>query len=86
MFNCVSFLILHSYCDKWEGVDPLTGLTTPVGFGGVFVLSRFFFCGRRGFCHRTESDPLLFLQLAGVNRVSVLTSRDSKLATRVYLM
>ena len=32
-------------------------------FGGVFVLSHCFldFCGCRGFCHRTESDLLLFL-------------------------
>ena len=33
-------------------------------FGGVFMLSRYFFglfCGCRGFCHRTESALFLFL-------------------------
>ena len=30
-------------------------------FGGVVTLLFGFFCGRRGFCHRTESD--LFLSL-----------------------
>ena len=32
-------------------------------FGGVFVLSIVFqiFCSYQGFCHKTESDLLLFL-------------------------
>ena len=35
-------------------------------FGGVFMLSRCFLdfvCGCRGFCHRTESDLVLFLSV-----------------------
>ena len=38
-------------------------------FGGVFVLSRCFFgffCGCRGFWHRTESDLFLFLFIPGL--------------------
>ena len=46
---------------------PLTGLTTPVGWLSLWwrfcvVWLRFrFFCGCKGFCHRTESDIFLFL-------------------------
>ena len=39
------------------------------GFGGVFVLSIGFriFCSYKGFCHKTESNLLLFLQECRTN-------------------
>ena len=76
---------LHSFCSKWEGLDPVNrfnqtsweAAVTPADrpksvrtscvievFGGAFVLSHCFLnfsVGVGFFCHRTESDLLIFL-------------------------
>ena len=65
----------------WQMTNELTGRPKSVRnrcvikvFGGVFYVG--FFCGCKGFCHRTESDLCLFLLLPCPDRSWVCQSND----------